>query len=255
MKRIIASTYITSGSSFPVKSGSWDFLQDESKEIVASTIIGMIGSSYSTSKVYRLYGAELTNFAGDNWLNSVGAVFYNGEVYQVDAVGGSGTSMPDGIDMGIDTSYFTAANADPVTFTDGTPHNVHQIKKMKYVDSVNPLALGVGQPVNGRWDVNCAAPSNNGVAITVTTEASNYYNLYANAAGAMTITISNTNRVEGGKATIYIETNDPTGNSLTFATSSTVLKANTTGTFINKRMIVTIEYAGNDTYYITNVTN
>lgn len=252
MKRIIASTYITSSASFPVKSGSWDFLQDEAKEVIASTIIGMIGSSYSTSKIYRLYGAELAIYAGDNYTNTAGAVFLNGEVYQVDAIGGSGTSMPDGKDMAVDTTYYTAATADPVTYTDGTPHNVHQIKKIKYVNNVSPV---YGEPVNGRWNVNCAAASNNGVTLTVTTECSNYYNLYANAAGAMTITISNTNRVEGGKATIYIETNDPTGNTLTFVTSSTVLQANTSGTLINKRMIVTIEYAGNDTYYITNVRN
>lgn len=77
-----------------------------------------------------LYGC--VNSASPNANISAGAIFYNGEIYLCDAfVDGT---ISNAIVGTITTTYDTA---DPVLFSDGTSHNVHQIKKIVWSDAVS----------------------------------------------------------------------------------------------------------------------
>lgn len=133
--RTINTSYINSASGMPFKSGTMDHLQLAYKEITADTIRAAIGTNYDPTKTYRIYGAQLLGSLSDDYPNTEGAIFYNGEVYHVDAVGGLGTYMGDTFGLTISQTQYTV-NADPVTFTDTSVHNIHDIKKMVYFNSL-----------------------------------------------------------------------------------------------------------------------
>lgn len=125
--KILDTTPITNSARLPIKKGTLQFLQDAHKETAAATIIALIGPSYNASTVYILYGVQNSG-SGSNYVISSGYAFYNGEIFTVDA-----TSFTT---VGTDTAVFNIAitqyttNADPVTFTDTTVKNVHNIRKI-----------------------------------------------------------------------------------------------------------------------------
>ena len=139
--KVLDTSPIISGSMMPIKKGTLKFLQDAHKEALADFIIAMIGSSYSESYVYALWGCEITqSISGGVTLFTMapGAVFLKGEVYHVD---GNSLSIPGGtsLDMAFDISQYTV-NADPVTMdVSGTIVNVHNIRKMKLSYAVSPI--------------------------------------------------------------------------------------------------------------------
>lgn len=140
--KILDTSPITDSSLLPIKKGTLDFLQQAYQEGLSATIQGLIGSSYDPSLIYILWGASLTTSVG-LYTNTAGAVFFNGEIYLVDAVT-SAFPMPDGINMVlVQTQY--SVNADPVTFDiSGAVHNVHNIRKMAYINnhvSNNPVLI------------------------------------------------------------------------------------------------------------------
>ena len=115
---------------FPIRAGTIAHLQLATKEAVASYIRMQIGNSYNSLSAYVLYGCELVS----NNI-SAGAVFYNGEVYLVDALPSAyPVSYPPGFHLYVNVaySYFTDPSADPVQFTDGVNRNVHEIRKIAF---------------------------------------------------------------------------------------------------------------------------
>lgn len=81
--------------------------------------------AYDNTKVNILWGCINTGTGagiGDSAIISEGAVYYDGEVYYVPAFTGVIVS---GL-VGVITTSYTAI--DPVLFSDGTTHDVHQIK-------------------------------------------------------------------------------------------------------------------------------
>lgn len=127
MKKLDTSS-ISASVGFPVKSGTLEHIQSAYQEALAQSIIAQIGSGYDSSKCYILNGL-INSGTAPVYNITAGAVFFGGEVYLVDTVSGSltGSNIVTGV---IDTSFFAAANADPVTFTDGVIRNVHQIRKV-----------------------------------------------------------------------------------------------------------------------------
>lgn len=127
--RSLITTNITTSIAMPVKSGTLDHIQLAYKEAIGEAIKGLIGSAYNSAIVYILNGL-VNSGSGSNFIISAGSVFYNGEVYLVDAAtftaGGGNTAV--GV---LDTTFFTGVNADGVEFTDGIVRNVHAIVKMK----------------------------------------------------------------------------------------------------------------------------
>jgi hypothetical protein len=125
--KILNLSDITGAVSMPLKKGTLQFLQDSYGELFKATIIALIGPSYNPGTVYVLYGCVNSG----TYIISEGAVFYNGEIYLVDATSFSVTGTDTAI-FAVETTQYTT-NADPVTFTDSTTHNVHNIRKMDII--------------------------------------------------------------------------------------------------------------------------
>lgn len=126
--RKINTSSITSTVAMPFKSGTIDHLQKAYTEAVAALAKNMIGTDYDPTKFYILHGC-VNSGSGSSYVISAGAIFYNGEVYLVDAATftASGSTA-----VGTITKTQEVTNADPVTFTDGVSRNVHDIYKIVF---------------------------------------------------------------------------------------------------------------------------
>lgn len=139
--KILDVTMVTDSKQFFPKEGTLVFLQDAYKEQLSNLAQSILGSlTYSSSTVYVLFGC-VNSGSGSNYIISSGAVFYNGEIFSVDAVSltVSGGNIPV---ANIVTSQYTV-NADPVTFSDTTTANIHNIRK---------ISLGSGASGSGISD-------------------------------------------------------------------------------------------------------
>ena len=132
--RKVKTTDISASVGMPFKSGTLTHLQLAYQEALTALSKHQLGTVNNTT-AYVLYGCvnsgDLTNYE-----ISAGAVYYNGEIYLVPAavfsvVGGN-------VAVGtITTTYYTSASADPVTFTDTVPHNVHEIRQIVIASHVS----------------------------------------------------------------------------------------------------------------------
>ena len=152
MKKVKTSD-ITTTIGMPIKSGTLDHVQSAFIECIDSLVQRIVGNGYDPNKVYVLYGCEDQNAISPLVSITAGAVFYNGEVYLVPATSytNTGSNVPV---ANIVTSYFTGTNADPVTLTDRTPRNVHEIRRMVITGAAS--GSGVANfssfvPTYGKW--------------------------------------------------------------------------------------------------------
>lgn len=119
---------VSASIGLPVKSGTLIHLQLAYREVLAGIGKAITGTGYDPTKVYILNGC-VNSGSGSNYNISAGVVFFNGEVYLVDAA--TFTISGPNVAVGIVTkTYFTGANADPVQFTDGVTRTIHEIWKM-----------------------------------------------------------------------------------------------------------------------------
>lgn len=136
MKNLLTNS-ISTTVGFPVKSGTLDFLQTASSEMLIALGRSIIGRDYSTSIPYALYGCNNTG-SGSSYVIQEGAILWGGVLYLVPAVSFTLTGGNSVYVIG-STSYVTSSVADPVTFTDGVPRNVHADTKMSvYQSAVAP---------------------------------------------------------------------------------------------------------------------
>lgn len=127
MKKLDTSP-ISSTAGMPGKAGVLNHLQQSYQEILAAIVNNIIGAQYDPTIVYVLYGCANTG-SGLSYVISAGAVFFNGEVYLVDATSFVAISGQVAI-SNIATTFATSAIGDPIQFTDGSSHSVLQIVKV-----------------------------------------------------------------------------------------------------------------------------
>ena len=137
--RNLDTSAVTSSNGLPVKSGTFVHLQASYKEAIDMVTRAMV-TSYLPNTVYKLFGCVNTGTSTDYVISS-GAVFYNGEVYLVDASSFSVAGGNTAIASLAAISYFTDPTADPVTFTDGVARNIHQIKKVALAGGVSNTGI------------------------------------------------------------------------------------------------------------------
>lgn len=159
---------ITTSIAMPVKSGSLDHIQNAYTEAISEAVKGLVGSSYSSGVMYILSGMNNTGTYPDYNI-SAGSVFFNGEVYLVDAAAFTVTG-PQFAVCKIVTTQFTGTNADSVTFSDGVPRNIHDIRKVQVVADLG--GSGISNYVDGQR-INSNIPqvnliSGTGISITGT---------------------------------------------------------------------------------------
>lgn len=128
MKRIDTS-HIVLGVGYPPAKKGYDFLQDSYKEAIAMLVQNSIGTEAVDNTVpYALYGCRKTG-AGP-YAYSAGAIFFNGEIYALDAIASLAIATKD-----ICTITATAdPTADPTTMTDGSSINIHDVRKITISD-------------------------------------------------------------------------------------------------------------------------
>lgn len=132
--RILSNTDITNTAQLPLKKGTIKFLQDAHKETVISLVKAMVGSSYSNLTPYVLFGC-VDSGSGLSHNISEGAIVILDEIYQIDAVAFTSASGEVPILNFLVQQYTT--DADPVTFTDLSVHNVHNIRKYEIVSGAS----------------------------------------------------------------------------------------------------------------------
>lgn len=147
MKKIDYS-FITSSAAQPFKQGTLKHLQDAYIEALYGVTQGLINN---TSGLTILNGCVNSTPVGATYTISPGTVYYQGEIYIVDAVTLVVVGAPIPV-MNVVTTYYTDPSADPVTFTDSVTHNVHEIRKV--VISLALTGTGIVDYVNAyndRW--------------------------------------------------------------------------------------------------------
>lgn len=144
MKKLNVSN-ITVSALQPIKQGTLTHLQEAHQETTAALATHLANANNTTSTFGIIYGCRL-NISGGNYTITQGAIFYNGEIFLVDAVGS--TANPSGGDSRICklvTTYVTAANADPVTMTDSSSVNVHEVRKIVIENGTSATVGYVGE--------------------------------------------------------------------------------------------------------------
>ena len=138
--RILDVSAITDSKQFFPKQGTLQFLQDAYKEQLNNLCLALLGSiAYSPTTAYVLFGC-VNSGSGSNYVISAGAIFYNGEVFSVPAV--SLTASGNVPVANIVTAQYTV-NADPVTYSDSTTGNIHNIRT---------ISIGLGTSGSGISD-------------------------------------------------------------------------------------------------------
>ena len=132
--RILSNTDITNTAQLPIKKGTIKFLQDSHIETVISLFKAMVGSTYNVLTPYVLFGL---NDSGSGLSHNIseGAIVRLGEIFQVDAVAFTSASGEVPYLNFIVDQYTT--DADPVTFTDLSVHDVHNIRKYEIVSATS----------------------------------------------------------------------------------------------------------------------
>jgi len=132
--KILDNSNITNTAQLPIKKGTIAFLQDSHKETVISLFKAMVGSTYNVLTPYVLFGL---NDSGSGLSHNIseGAFVILGEIFQVDAVAFTSASGEVPYLNSIVDQYTT--DADPVTFTDLSVHDVHNIRKYEIVSGTS----------------------------------------------------------------------------------------------------------------------
>lgn len=136
MRKIDTSAILGFVQEMPVKAGHWEHLQDGFKEIIQALLSQISSLPNNSSTVYVLFGCENTS-TPPNYNISAGAVYYQGEIFLVDAA--SFTASVGAVAI-LETTQYSALDGggnqkgDPVLFTDLTNRDVLDIRKIKFVD-------------------------------------------------------------------------------------------------------------------------
>jgi len=134
MKKIDTSS-ITPIAGMPLKSGGLDHLQSAYQEGIQQMAIPIIGQQYNTTDYFIMQGCKNTG-SGSNYIISAGSIYHNNEWFLVDAATFTAGVGQTAVGT-ITTTFFTSANADPTTFTDGVAHNVNVIRKIVFSSGVS----------------------------------------------------------------------------------------------------------------------
>jgi hypothetical protein len=123
MKKISTSNIVENIRRQPFTKASIDHIQEAFQEPIAEILKTLTGSAAGVIVLNGLVDQD----SGSDYDITAGSVFYNGEVYKVDAFAGTppGGQVPV---LVLETTYHAD---DPVRFTDNNEYNVHEIRKLK----------------------------------------------------------------------------------------------------------------------------
>lgn len=121
----------------PVKEQTLDFMQQAAREMSAAIFTGIMNGIYTAGDVIVIWGCNNTG-TGLNYIISAGAVYYNGEYYEVDAV----TFTASVGQVAVGNIVLSNSAADPVKLKpSGTNVYVHQIRKFVFSSAVSGTGI------------------------------------------------------------------------------------------------------------------
>ena len=133
MKKLDTSS-VAGTTGLPIKSGTLQHLQAAYIEDFQDIIKGILGLDIASSTPYVLQGC-IRSSSTSTFSVTAGIIYYQGEIFRVPATAShtySGVPV-----VTLTTAFFTAANADPVLFTDLVNRSVHQIRTMVISDGTS----------------------------------------------------------------------------------------------------------------------
>lgn len=249
---------------FPPKQGTWDFLQQAYTQPIAAIMQQLIGSTYSTSKIYLLYGCVLS-VVGPTTFFTAGVVFCNGEIFLSPAQGIPTPTGGDTVVCNLLTSQYTT-NADPVKFTDGVNRNVHNIRTIQFAAGASGsgtfnggasadndfssliLVSGISEPASSITGAGLDGT-------TITLDKNNTYVRGGAASASNTITVDFTGARIGSTAVVagFISA----GNTITISADADFTTGDTTAPSSVAYCIIKVTYLGEQsgtTYVAINIT-
>lgn len=125
MKKIDTSE-IAGAAKAPYIKATHDHYKESIQETTASIIKGLLGT-YTTNDIIVLYGCVVTPTIPGTSSITAGAVYYNGEIYAVDASASLITTGSQTLVWSVATTYI--ASDSSLTWSDGTIRDLHQIDK------------------------------------------------------------------------------------------------------------------------------
>ncbi len=133
MKKI-DTTNISGLAKAPFIKDTHDHIKESIQETTSELAKGLIGV-YTTGDIVILWGCVVDVTSGSipgtgTATLTAGAVYYNGEIYAVDANAALETTNPQTLIWEVATTY---ASGDPVVWSDATSRNLHQIDKLQLV--------------------------------------------------------------------------------------------------------------------------
>jgi hypothetical protein len=244
--KVLDTSFESPTSSQPMKQGSMNLIQQAWQEVTTSLALNIIGKGYNPAKVYILYGC-VNSGSGSNYIISAGAVFYAGEAYQVPAITFTAAGGQTAVGT-IVTNFVVASNADPVVFTDGASHNVHQNRIITIASAVS----GSGTADFANWlpipaDVSIIGDSTLAIA-GVTTNSSNINALITREQVILSVLINITPTATGALGFVKIYNLPVPVTQAMF--SSGFLYDNATASIIQPFLISTNDQSGNNGIYI-----
>lgn len=131
MNRIKTTDILDPTIQQPFTGKSLDFLQDSTKNTINAVLQSSIGGPIVPGIPYVLYGVINTDLGANLHSFTDGYIYFNGEIYQFDAQ--FVTINTAGLCTITVTNDFIA---DPLTFTDNIPRNVHNVRKIIISDGI-----------------------------------------------------------------------------------------------------------------------
>lgn len=124
MKKILTNNIIEDTRRQPFNKISYEHIQEAFQEVFNEILKGITDNVGGT---HALYGCIDSDISATGWAISEGAIFYNGEVFQIPLfVGSHATNVP------VLNIVSTFRAGDPVTFSDNNTFNVHQVRTMAW---------------------------------------------------------------------------------------------------------------------------
>lgn len=125
MKKI-ETTNITGSQDAPFVKDTFDHYNESIADTTSNIVKGGV-KSYTANDIIILWGCVVSATIPGTSSITAGAVYYNGEIYEVDANASLVTSGLQTLVWGIVTTY---RGSDPLTWSDGIDRNLHQVNKM-----------------------------------------------------------------------------------------------------------------------------
>ena len=126
-------TLVAGSTGMPLKKGTLLHIVESQREVIDALVRGLV--NYTTGNVIILYGCVITGTNPGAISNTAGAIYYNGEIYLVDAQTFSTTGANISAWTILETSIVSGTSYDTVLLTNASPASIHKDRKFKLVNS------------------------------------------------------------------------------------------------------------------------